>query len=103
MKENYKTLVKVYSYKGHEFAIIKGLHDGIIRAIDYKYIDDNGMLTKHLNGLEMFVNTLDNTIYGVTRQINMAIDWQEYIKENNVDTSNSDELLKAAVKFHGLA
>lgn len=103
MKETYKTLIRVYTYKGREFAIVKGLHDNIIRAIDYKYIDDNGMLTKPLNGLEMFVNTLDNTINGVTRQINMAIDWQEYIKENNVDTSNNDELLKAAVKFHGLA
>ena len=103
MKEVYKTLVKVYSYKGNEFAIIKGLHDGIIRAINYKFIDENGYLIRPLNGLEMYVNTMDNTIEGVTRQINSSIDWQEFITENNIDTKNSDELLKAAIKFHKLA
>ena len=103
MNENYKTLVKVYAYKGEEFTIVKGLHDGIIRAINHKYIDSNGLLTKPLNGFEMFVNTANNTINGVINQINMGIDWQEYIKENNVDISNSDELLKAVAKFYGLS
>lgn len=41
MKESYKVLVKVYHYKGNEYAIIKGEHDGIIRAINYKYVDSS--------------------------------------------------------------
>ena len=102
MKENYKMLVKVYSYKGNEFAIIKGLHDGIIRAIDYKYIDDNGQLTKQLNGLEMFVNTINNTINGVIERINNHFDWLDYVKENDIDITDDTELLKGIKAFYKL-
>lgn len=103
MKEMYKTLVKVYRYHENEFAIIRGLHDNIIRAINYKYIDENGQLNKPLNGAEMFVSTLDNTIEGIINRINSYFDWQDFLKENEVDTNNTDELLKAAVKFYKLA
>ena len=103
MKEQYKTLVRDYFYKGNDFVIVKGLHDGIIRAVNYKYLDENGLLTKQLNGAEMFVNTMNNTINGVMERINSYYDWKEFVEENNVNINDETELLNAMKVFYKLA
>ncbi len=99
MKEVYKTLVKDYYYKGNDYAIIKGLHDGIIRAINYKYMDSEGKLIKPLNGIEMFCDHNANTVECIIKRINDKHDWDEYIINNNVDTNDNDALLKAVKSY----
>lgn len=98
MKEVYKTLVKVYNYKGNEFAIIKGLHDGIIRAINYKYLDENGMLIKPLNGLEMFCNSHANSVEEIIKRINEKIDFDQFLNDRGLTYDFNDEAFLAAVK-----
>ena len=100
MKETYKTLVKSYNYKGNEYVIAKGLHDGIIRAINYKYIDDDGKLVKPLNGIEMFCCKEANTVEDIIKRINDKIDFDEYIKKYNIDTDDISVLAKAYKKFY---
>lgn len=104
MKEQYKTLVSGYHYKGETFAIIKGLHDGIIRAINYKYIDDNGQLTTPLNGLQMFVSHTENTVNQIIDRINHHIDWNNYIKEHNIDidTITTEQLKEVINAVYGV-
>ena len=102
MKETYKTLVKVYNYKGNEFAIIKGLHDGIIRAINYKYLNADGMLIKPLNGLEMFCNSHANTVEEIITRINEKIDFDEFLNERGLTYDFNDAAFLSAVKeFYG--
>jgi len=100
MKETYKTLVKSYNYKGNEYVIAKGLHDGIIRAINYKYIDDDGKLVKPLNGIEMFCCKEANTVEDIIKRINDKIDFDEYIKKYNIDTDDIEILARAYRKFY---
>ncbi len=100
--ETYKTLVKTYHYRNNDYVIVKGLHDGIIRAVNYKYIDSDGKLTKQLNGLEMFCDHNANTVNDIIRRINNKLDWDNYLIENNVDANDNDALRKAAIKFFKL-
>lgn len=102
MKESYKVLVKVYHYKGNEYAIIKGEHDCIIRAINYKYVDSSGNLTKQLNGLEMFCDHRENTVGAIIERINNKHDFDEYLSENGVDWNDKDALVKAVAAFYHL-
>ena len=97
MKETYKTLVKVYNYKGNEYIIAKGIHDGIIRAINYKYIDDEGKLTKKLNGFEMFCDHYRNTVNDIIHRINLKHDYDEYVKD--IDKNDTEAFLAASVEF----
>ena len=99
MKEAYKTLVKVYTYKGNEYVITKGLHDGIIRAINYKYIDEDGKLTKPLNGFEMFCDHYRNTVNDIIRRINLKHDYDEFIENSGIDKEDTETFLKATVEF----
>ncbi len=99
MKEAYKTLVKVYTYKGNEYVITKGLHDGIIRAINYKYIDEDGKLTKPLNGFEMFCDHYRNTVNDIIRRINLKHDYDEFIDNSGIDKEDTENFLKASVEF----
>jgi hypothetical protein len=101
MKERYSTLVKCFHYKGHEYAIIQGLHDGIIRAIDYKYLDDNGLLIKPLNGLQMFCDHRANTVPQILERIKDHIDWEEYVAEHNLSEADQEVFVKACVDFFG--
>lgn len=100
MKEQYKTLVREYVYKDHHYAIIKGLHDGIIRAIDYKYLDENGLLIKPLNGLEMLCDHHRNTVSQMIDRINDHIDWKEYVEKYNLNEADQEVFVKACVDFY---
>ncbi len=100
MKETYKTLVKSYNYKGNEYVIAKGLHDGIIRAINYKYIIEDGKLVKPLNGIEMFCSKEANTVEDIIKRINDKIDFDEYIKKYNIGTDDISVLARAYKKFY---
>ncbi len=102
MKESYRVIVKVYRYKDNEYAIIRGEHDGIIRAINYKYLDTDGKLIKPLNGIEMFCDHNANTVSAIIERINRKHDWDEYISENGIDTSDDEALLKAIAAFYKL-
>ena len=100
MKETYKSLVKLYKYKGNEYAIVQGIHDGIIRAINYNCLDENGRTTQPLNGIEMFCSKEANTVEEIIKRINLKIDFDEYIKQNDIDTSDMKTLAKAYKKFY---
>lgn len=82
---------------GNTFEIVKN-NDGVYCAINHKYLDSNGCLTKGLDGFDMFVSTIDNTLSGIINRINQHFDWTEFIKENNIDINNPDEL-RAAIKI----
>ena len=97
--ETYKTLVKTYHYKNNDYAIVKGLHDGIIRAINYKYIDDNGRLAQPLNGIEMFCDHNANTVNDIIKRINTKLDWDDYLKENDIDVDDNEALTQAVKDF----
>lgn len=99
MKEAYKVLVRRYHYKGRDFIIAKELHDGIIRAIDLKYINENGRLTRPLNGLEMFCDSRFNTVPEIIRRINDHIDFMEYAEKYHIDKNDAELFAKAAVDF----
>ena len=100
MKETYKALVKSYNYKGNEYVIAKGMHDGIIRAINTNYLDKDGKLTQPLNGIEMLCSKEANTVEDIIKRINLKIDFDEYIKQNNIDTSDIKTLARAYKKFY---
>jgi len=100
MKESYRTLVKIYMYKDNEYLIVKGLHDGIIRAINYNCIDEDGKLNQPLNGIEMFCSKEANTVEDIISRINDKIDFDEYIKEHDVDTSDIRKLARAYKDFY---
>lgn len=102
MKESYKVIVRDYSYKGNEYTIIKGEHDGILRAINYKYIDSSGNLTKSLNGIEMFCDHNANTVSAIIERINQKHDWDEYLDENGIDRNDEEAMLKAVSAFFKL-
>ena len=100
MKESYRTLVKRYMYKENEYLIVKGLHDGIIRAINYNCIGEDGKLNQPLNGIEMFCSKNANTVEDIIKRINDKIDFDEYIKEHDVDTSDIRKLARAYKEFY---
>lgn len=79
------------------FEIVKNT-DGVYCAINHKYLDSNGCLTKRLDGFDMFVSTIDNTLSGLINRINQHFEWTSFIKEHNIDINNPDEL-RAAVKI----
>lgn len=99
MKESYRTLVKKYTYKDNAYLIVKGLHDGIIRAINYKYIDDEGKLTKKLNGFEMFCDHYRNTVNDIIHRIILKHDYDEFIESSGIDKEDTEAFLKATVEF----
>lgn len=100
MKESYKVLVRSYHYKGNEYAILKGEHDGTIRAINYKYVDSSGNLTKSLNGLEMFCDHRANTVSAIIERINYKHDLDDYLADNGIDRSDNEALIKAIMAFN---
>jgi len=100
MKESYRTLVKKYTYKDNAYLIVKGLHDGIIRAVNYNCIDENGKLNQPLNGIEMFCSKEANTVEDIINRINDKINFDEYIKEHDVDTSDIRKLARAYKDFY---
>ena len=100
MKESYRTLVKKYMYKDNAYLIVKGFHDGIIRAINYNCIDEDGKLNQPLNGIEMFCSKEANTVEDIISRINDKIDFDEYIKEHDVDTSDIRKLARAYKEFY---
>ncbi len=100
MKETYRSLVKLYKYKGKEYAIVQGIHDGIIRAINYNCLDGNGRTTQPLNGIEMFCSKEANMVEEIIKRINLKIDFDEYIKQNDIDTSDMKTLARAYKKFY---
>ena len=100
MKETYKALVKSYNYKGSEYVIVKGMHDGIIRAINSIYLDKDGKLTQPLNGIEMFCSKEANTVEDIIKRVNDKIDFDEYIKQHDIDTSDMKKLARAYKKFY---
>lgn len=101
MEEKYITLVRVYTYKGHRYAIVQGLHDMIIRAVDYNYLDDEGKLIKPLNGIEMLCRKDANTVPAIIERINNKVDCDEFIEENGISRNDEDAFLKAVVEFYG--
>ena len=100
MKETYRSLVKLYKYKENEYAIVQGIHDGIIRAINYNCLDENGRTAQPLNGIEMFCSKDANTVEDIIKRINLKIDFDEYIKQHDIDTSDMNTLAKAYKKFY---
>ena len=100
MKESYRTLVKRYMYTDNDYFIVKGLHAGIIRAINYNFIGEDGKLNQPLNGIEMFCSKNANTVEDIIKRINDKIDFDEYIIEHDVDTSDMRKLARAYRDFY---
>lgn len=71
-----KVITKAYFYKGQTFAICTN-KDGVYMAINHKYLDKNGALTQELNGIQMYVDTHNNTLEGIIQRINRFIDFEE--------------------------
>lgn len=101
MNEKYITLTKVFKASdGEEYCIIKGIHDSIIRAINYKYIDHNGVLTKKLNGFDMYVSTLDNTVSGIINRIENQIRFRKASKD--IDMNNPEQVRLFLKDFYNI-
>ncbi len=69
-----KTVTKDFTYRGRHFAIIK--HEGHYCAIDYKFIDSSGKLTKELHGGQMFAS---KDLPQCMENIKNALDLEHYV------------------------
>lgn len=86
---------------GETYAVVRG-DDGYLRAINHKYLDSEGRLTKQLNGLDMFVNTVDNTLNGIIHRIQSYHEFQQYMSEHEVDVNDPNQLRKAIQELYHL-
>jgi hypothetical protein len=100
MKEQYRKICRRFYYKGHEFVIVKGLHDGILRAIDCKYLAEDGTLKQKLNGLQMFCDDRANTLQQIIKRIKDNIDLAEYIEERGIDVNDTERFVQAVKDFY---
>ena len=97
-----KTLCRDFTTHGEHYVIAKRREDGIIIAVNYKYLDENGCITETLNGLQMFVDHTRNTVPQIIERITSYHEWREFLKVNHVNENDQNEMLKAAVIFYKL-
>lgn len=98
------TLVRKYHYRGEDFVIVRESKDGVIRAINYKYIK-NGVLTQALNGLDMYCDPDRNTLPEIIERINHDLDLRAFFAErriNMADLTKDDVAMitKLLIEFH---
>ena len=53
-----------------------------------------------MNGIEIFCSKDANTVEDIIKRINLKIDFDEYIKQHDIDTSDMKTLAKAYKKFY---
>lgn len=95
-----KILCKDFHYKGHDYVLLTE-DDGYVRAIDYKYLNEKGELTQVLNGLQMFVDTRNNSVGAIMERITRYWDFQEYLDTHNVDRNDDRAVMYATAAFYG--
>lgn len=96
-----EVLVRNLVSYGETYAVVRG-DDGYLRAINHKYLDNEGRLTKQLNGLDMFVSTVDNTLDGMIRRIQSYHEFQQYIRDHEVNVNDPDQLRGVVQKLYHL-
>lgn len=70
-----------FTYKGRVFTIAERDEDGILVAIENKYIDKNGRLTKSLNGFNLLADRRRNTIPEIIERIYETVDYEEFMED----------------------
>lgn len=99
------TLVRKYHYRGEDFVIVRESKDGVIRAINYKYLDERGVLKQPLNGLQMYCDHERNTVPEIIERINHDLDLRAFFAErriNMADLTKDDVAMitKLLIEFH---
>jgi hypothetical protein len=94
------TLVRKYHYRGEDFVIVRESKDGVIRAINYKYLDERGVLKQKLNGLQMYCDHERNTVPEIIERINHDLDLNAYLDEHNIERECSEQLIRAIIAFN---
>lgn len=94
------TIVKDFTTHGEHFVIVRRNSDNILMAINYNEFDENGYLKRVLNGLEMFVDVINNDLQHMIERIERYYEWKRFIADNNIDTDNPDDLKHAICQFY---
>jgi hypothetical protein len=96
-----KVICRNYSYRDRSFTIVEGA-DGILRAIDHKYLDENGCINQELNGLQTYSDPSPkgNTLAALLVRINEQLDLLAYLDEHHIDKSDKVATIKAIIAFH---
>lgn len=94
-----KVLVREFSCRGRVFTIIKG-DDGYTKAIDHKYLDSEGRLTQTLNGLQMYVDTKDQSLGSMLERIQFQLELDDYIAESGIDKDDDYALARVIHEFY---
>lgn len=82
------TLVRKYHYRGEDFVIVRESKDGVIRAINYKYLDERGVLKQKLNGLQMYCDHERNTVPEIIERINHDLDLRAFFAERRINMAD---------------
>lgn len=88
-----KVLVDGFNYKGRKFVIGERHSDGILVAIEDKFIDEQGRLTQTLYGFTLLVDKNKNTIPDIINRIYEKVDYEEFIEQSNPQTEEEKLLL----------
>ena len=92
-----KVLVNGFNYKGRKFVIGERHSDGILVAIEDKFIDKDGKLTQTLYGFSLLVDRNKNTIPDIINRIYEKVDFEEFMEQQNPQTE--EEKLRLTGEF----
>ena len=92
-----KVLADRFTYKNRVFTIAERKQDGIIVAIEDKYIDENGRLTTALNGFNLLADRRANTVPEIIERIYERVDYDEFMVDNAPQTQQ--EVLELTAYF----
>lgn len=98
----YTTIVKDFTTHGEHFVIIRRNSDRILMAINHNDLDENGYLKRVLNGLEMFVDVINNDLPHMIERIDRYYEWKKFLADNNINTDSPDDLKRAICQFYKL-
>lgn len=90
-----KVIADRFTYKGRVFTIGERKSDGILVAIEDIYIDENGRLTKSLNGFNLLADRRKNTVPEIIERIYEKVDYEEFMAENMPQTAQEKMELTA--------
>lgn len=76
--------------RGREFKIIYNNKYGKFLAIEDKYLDENGCLTKTLNGLQMHAS---ETVEDCVKSVRMEVEAEYLVKEKGYDMLAAMEII----------
>ena len=93
-------LTKVH-YKGKSFVVVSN-EQGILCAIDTKYLDGQGRLTTCLNGLQMLVDQKENTLPAMINRIKHHVEIEIFVAENKLSFYNENDMRKLLEFSHTL-